>query len=152
MQTTRKLLIGVALAAALAAVVTAAALAAPAGTLKPSKLPHVQRLAITITGRASDTRVSPAMGNLAVAAGVPVQITVTNYTRESHTFTIPGLNVSALILPAHGQQARKTTFTFTAYRSGTFAWHCAFCAKDVHGRRHPMGGTVYAIVDAMVLP
>jgi heme/copper-type cytochrome/quinol oxidase subunit 2 len=148
MEATKKFLIGAALAAALAAAV----LAEPAGALKPSGLPHVQQLAITITGQASDERVSPSMGNIAVAAGVQVRITVTNYTREYHTFTIPGLNVSALILPARGQKARKTTFTFTAHRPGTFAWHCAYCAKGVHGVRHPMGGAVYAIIDPMVLP
>ena len=148
MQTTRKLFIAVALSAAL----VTAVLAEPAGALKPSRLPHIQRLTITITGRAGDERVSPSMGNIAVAAGVPVRVTVTNSTPEYHTFTIPGLGVSALIPPARGHTLGKTTFTFTAYRSGTFKWHCAFCVKGVHGVRHDMRGTVYAIIDPMVLP
>lgn len=148
LEATKKFLIGAVLAAALAT----AALAEPAGALKPPGFPHVQQLALTITGQANATLVSPSTGNIAVAAGVPVRVTVTNYTREFHTFTIPGLNVSALILPARGQKARTTTFTFSAYRSGTFAWHCAYGAKGVHGARHPMGGTVYAIIDPNVLP
>ena len=143
-----KLLIGGALTAALVATI----LVEPAGALQPSRLPHVQQVAITITGRGSDEQVSPAMGNIAVAAGVPVRVTVTNSTPEYHTFTIPGLNVSALIPPARGDKLGKATFTFTAYRSGTFKWHCAFCLKGVHGVRHDMRGTVYAIIDPMVLP
>lgn len=115
---------------------------------------HVQRLTLTIvsSGRGSGAeRVFPSEGNLAVAPGVPVQVTVTNFTREFHTFSVPGLHVSALVFPARGGTPSKTTLTFTAWETGSFRWYCAFCAHDGSGHRHAMGGTIYAIIDPSVL-
>lgn len=149
------LLTGAALSAALAALLAASALATPAGSAgarKAAGRPHVQHVQLTIVGTATDEQVSPSMGNLAIAAGVPVRVTVTNFTDEYHTFTIPGLHVSALIRPAQGQTPTKTTFTFTASKTGKYAWHCVFCASGAHGHPHSMGGTVYAIIDPSALP
>jgi heme/copper-type cytochrome/quinol oxidase subunit 2 len=142
-----RILTGAVLAAALAALLGVTT-TAPAGT---SGLPQIQRVTFTIIGTGTHQRVLPSSGNIAIAAGVPVQVTVVNYSSEYHTFTIPGLHVSALILPAHGQTPAKTRFTFTAQRSGTFKWHCTFCANGAHGRAHEMGGTVYAIIDPAAL-
>jgi heme/copper-type cytochrome/quinol oxidase subunit 2 len=108
--------------------------------------PYVQKVEITI--RTGD-RVTEA--NIALAPGVPVRITVTNYTREFHTFTIPGLGLSELILPARGQTAKKTTFSFTAHQWGSFAWHCVICPTRMHGTPHAMGGTIYLITDPSAL-
>ena len=113
--------------------------------------PHVQHMAFTVVsvgrGKAGD-EVTP-VGNFAIAPGVPVRVTVTNYTHQVHTFTVPGMHVNVAILPARGRTPKKTTFTFTAREGGAFAWHCMVCAAQHH--RHVMGGTIYAIVDPSVL-
>jgi hypothetical protein len=143
------------LAGAGAVAFAAAALAAPmspVSTKRSQTWPHVQKESLTISGKGASGRVSPSAGNIAVAPGVPVRVTVTNYSRQYHTITIPGLHVSALIFPARGSTPRKTSFTFTAYEYGTYAWTCAFCTTGAHGRRHPMGGIIYAIIDPSVLP
>jgi heme/copper-type cytochrome/quinol oxidase subunit 2 len=155
MKRARTLLTGVALSSMIAAVLTASALAtstASAGVPMGVGLPHAQQVALTIVGSAMNEQLSPSLGNIAIAAGLPVRVTVTNYTREYHTFTISGLNVSALILPARGQTPRTTTFTFTASRVGVFRWYCVFCAEGKHGKPHTMGGTVYVIINPSVLP
>lgn len=120
---------------------TSVAGAAPGGN------PHVQKVGITI--RTGD-RVTEA--NIALAPGLPVRVTVTNYTHEFHTFTAPGLGLSELILPARGQTAKETTFSFTAHGWGSFAWHCFICPTRMHGTPHTMGGTIYLIIDPSALP
>lgn len=118
-----------------------AAAAAPAGT------PYVQNVGITIL---AGDRIAEA--NIALAPGLPVRITVTNFTRQFHTFTAPGLGLSVLILPARGQTAKTTTFSFTAHQWGSFAWHCAICPTAMHGTPHPMSGTIYLIINPSALP
>ena len=80
-----------------------------------------------------------------------MRVTVTNFTREFHTFTISGLNVSRLIFPARGGTPRKTTFTFTSPKGGHFTWFCAICHAGGHGQPHSMGGSIWAIIDPSVL-
>jgi heme/copper-type cytochrome/quinol oxidase subunit 2 len=155
MRTANVLLTAAGLATVTAVAFAVSASAAPASPAKAggsTTTPHVQKESLTITGATTNEGVSPSSGNLAIAPGVPVRVTVTNYTREYHTITIPGLHVSALIFPARGNAARKTTFTFTANEYGTFAWYCGFCTSGAHGHRHMMGGTVYAIINPSVLP
>jgi heme/copper-type cytochrome/quinol oxidase subunit 2 len=144
-----KLLTAAALAVGVAALLAASALAA---TSPSARLPHVQHVTLAITGSGMEEHVAPALGNIAIAAGVPVRVTVTNYTHEFHTFTILGLGVSALIHPATGTGPSTTTFTFTASRTGVFKWHCAFCASGTHGMPHDMGGTVYVVINPSALP
>jgi hypothetical protein len=109
--------------------------------------PQAQRVSIVI--QAGDRVLAP---NFAVAPGVPVRLTVVNFTHEFHTFTIAGLKVSALILPAVGQTPRRTIVTFTSHATGAFSWRCVICPSGAHGRRHAMGGAVYVIVDPSALP
>jgi len=109
--------------------------------------PYVQKVGITIL---TGDRVTEA--NIALAPGVPVRITVTNYTRELHTFTVPGLGLSELILPARGHTPRETTFSFTPHQWGSFAWRCLICPTDMHGRPHSMDGILYLIVNPTALP
>ena len=142
--------------AGLVAAALAASLAGLAFTSSPSQASvktaksRVHALTITIVGPArGGERLTPP-SNFAVAPGVPVKVTVTNFTREFHTFTIPGLHVSRLILPARGQTPRKTTFTFTPAKGGSFAWFCAICRSGDHGHPHAMGGTIWAIIDPSV--
>jgi hypothetical protein len=113
---------------------------------------HVQRLSLSVVsvGRgASGDEVRP-FANFAIAPGVPVKVTVTNFTNMVHTFTVPGLHVSRAILPARRGVPTRTTFTFTAHESGTFAWRCVVCVSQHHV--HRMAGTVYAILDPSELP
>jgi FtsP/CotA-like multicopper oxidase with cupredoxin domain len=138
-------------AAVLAAAFAVSTLAAPASAGQPAGKAHVQNIALTIAETGGIDRVSGSSENFAIAPGVPVRITVTNRTNENHTFTVPALHVSVLIPAAHGRTAKTTTFTFTAYRSGSFAWYCAFCMGNAHGHPHLMGGTIYAIVDPAAL-
>ncbi len=131
----------------LAALVTLAVIAGPASPSKAATKTNVQTIALTITAAKGIDRISRSSENFAIAAGVPVRITVTNYTRRFHTFTSSALHMSFLIGPAHGRTPGTTTFTFTAHRTGSFAWYCAFCTGGAHGQPHMMGGTIYAIVD-----
>jgi hypothetical protein len=119
---------------------TSVAGAAPGGNS------YVQKVGITIL---TGDRVTEA--NIALAPGVPVRITVTNYTREFHTFTVPGLGLSELVLPARGHTPRETTFSFTPHQWGSFAWHCVICPTRMHGTPHTMGGTIYLITDPSAL-
>jgi hypothetical protein len=81
----------------------------------------------------------------AVEPGLPVRITFTNYTRQMHTFTVPGLGVSAVIDAARGRAPARTVVTFTPHSYGAFAWSCLLCPDD-GSSRGSMRGTVYAII------
>ncbi len=98
-----------------------------------------QHLAVLVRrGPMGDERVSPA--NFAVRLGVPVKVTVTNYTRQAHTFTSEELGVSVRIRPASEAGPARTTFTFRAQTNGVFRWYCALpCGDD------DMGGRVYVM-------
>ena len=148
MRSPKMLLMGGMVATALAASLAGSA---SAGSPSPGKT-HVQAIALAIVGTANGGEVVSPLGNFAVAPGVPMRITITNFTREYHTFTIPGLHLSRLILPAHGDTPKETTFTITASEGGRFAWYCAICQGGGHGQRHHMGGTISAIIDPSVLP
>jgi heme/copper-type cytochrome/quinol oxidase subunit 2 len=115
---------------------------APVAAAAPAAHRSVQRVGFTILP--GDRIVEP---NIALAPGVPVEMTVTNETREMHTFTVRGLGVRELILPAYGRLPTKTRFTFTPDRRGTFHWHCVICPSGLHGHPHAMKGVLYLIVD-----
>lgn len=134
-------------ATALAAGIAASAFAVESfGASRPA-LTAVQNISLTI--RAGDRMVEP---NIALAPGVPVRLSVRNFTHEFHTFTIPGLHVSALILPSHGHSPRTTIVAFTPHDAGVFAWHCTICPSGMHGHGHAMGGAVYVIIKPSTLP
>lgn len=103
--------------------------------------PHPQRVELTIAG--GDHLDA---GNVALAPGVPVRMTVINYTHEFHTFTVSALGISKLILPASGTTPRRTTFTFTPRKPGWFVWHCLICPSGTHGKPHDMSGMLYMII------
>jgi len=121
--------------------------ASAAPTTGQSVFPQVQNVSITL--QAGDRISAP---NFALAPGVPVRLTVVNFTHEFHTFTIAGLKVSALILPALGHTPKTTVVTFTPLATGALRWHCAICPSGAHGMRHTMGGEVYLIIDPSALP
>ena len=141
--------VGLTIAAALALAGSALATSSASNSRAPVTVKrHTQQVSLTII----NDRVFPTAGSIAIAPGVPVRVTVWNYTREYHTITIPGLRVSAVILPAHKGSARRTAFTFTAHRYGTFSWYCVFCKRGLHGREHVMSGRIYAIINPALLP
>lgn len=119
------------------ALAAAGLLAAALAVAPAAAAPRTQNLSITI--RAGDRIVEP---NFALAAGVPVHLTVHNFTHEFHTFTIAKLGVSALIRPS-----QATSITFTPQAVGTFAWRCVICPSGQHGHAHAMEGALYLIVD-----
>ena len=80
------------------------------------------------------------MANFAVRPGVPVTLTIRNYTREAHTFTAPSLGLNVKITPGSATAPTVTRFTLVA-PYGVFAWHCTDCPGDMQGK-------VYAIVGA----
>jgi hypothetical protein len=82
---------------AVGTILAAALAASPGSAMRPSTSPHVQQVNMTILP--GDRMLE---GNIALAPGVPARMTVTNYTRDSHTFTVPGLHVNEIIRPAHG--------------------------------------------------
>lgn len=135
------------LAAVGSSVVVVLVAVAPVAAPGARQGPRVQKIAITV--RPGD-RVGA--GNFALAPGVRVRVTVTNYTHQLHTFTARGLGVSELIPPARGHRPSRTRFSFTAYKWGSFHWHCLICPSGQHGRPHAMGGTLYLIVDPSALP
>ncbi len=86
--------------------------------------------------------------NLNVKVGDTITVTVTNYDEGPHTFTSPGLGVSATIAAATNATKgipSKTTFTFTAKKAGKFRWFCAMPCDAKHGgwamTAEPGGGT-----------
>ncbi len=125
----------------------AAALVAAVPAVAASPAPHPQQVGISFL---RGDRV--AEGNVALAAGIPVHLTVTNYTSEFHTFTVPALHVSVLVPPAHGGTPAHATATFTPHQWGVFAWHCLICPSGIHGRQHDMVGELYVIVSPSALP
>jgi hypothetical protein len=91
--------------------------------------------------------VLPSMGsehvptaNFAVRPGVPVTLTIRNYTTERHTFTAPSLGLDVKIKPGSAKTPSVTRFTVVA-PYGVFAWHCIDCPGD-------MQGSIYAIAGA----
>ncbi|MDE3070411.1 MAG: cupredoxin domain-containing protein [Acidobacteriota bacterium] len=57
----------------------------------------------------------------------------------SHTFTIPGLGVNAVIPTAPKGGANTVVITFTPAKSGTFTWHCyAPCGEGKEGNTGAM--------------
>jgi plastocyanin len=73
---------------------------------------------------------------LNVKVGDTISVTVTNYDEGPHTFTAPGLGVNATITPATNPTKgipSKTTFTFTAKKSGKFRWYCMSPCDAKHG-------------------
>ena len=139
----RYLIAGIVALALLAA--TASAAAGPRVPARDASARAVQHVAIAIRG--GDRIVEP---NFAVAAGVPVQLRIRNYTHEFHSFTAPGVGVSALVKAARGHAPATTVVRFTPKLVGTFDWDCVICPSGKHGHPHRMGGRIYVIIDPSV--
>lgn len=79
------------------------------------------------------------MANFAVRPGVPVTITVRNYTREAHTFTAPSLGLKVKIAPGSATSPTVTRFTLVA-PYGVFDWRCTDCPGDMQGKVYAIAG------------
>lgn len=143
----RRILLTMAGAVALAAALTSNAVARTgADGLRSSVMPP-QHLSIVIrpaTGMGHNEHVT--VPNLAIEPGLPVRITFINYTHKSHTFTAPGLGVSALIRPADASTPATTVVTFTAHKYGVFSWVCLLCPGKSSGDIEVMRGRIYSII------
>ena len=128
----------IAVLAAVAAVTTLGlAASAPASLWRP------QTVTMTIT-RYGEHAVPM---NIAVWPGELVVLNVRNYSHEFHTFTVPALGMSALILPAKGSGPRVTTVRFMAQKQHRpVSWLCVICPSGIHGQPHAMAGKVYSMV------
>lgn len=132
-------------AVVLAALVAPVVTAAPLPGMHSSTMPPQQLTMVLHPSTAMAHGEHVSMPNFAVEPGLPVQLTVTNYTHRFHTFTVAGLGLSKLILPARGGKPTTTTITFTVPRFGVFEWACLLCpdgARDTQA----MHGKVYATV------
>ena len=143
----RRILLTIAGAAALAAAL-APGVGAQNGVagLRASAMPP-QGLTMVIrptSGMGHDEHVTLPI--FAVEPGLPVRIAFTNYTDKFHTFTAPGLGVSALIRPAHGSKPTTTVVMFTAHKHGAFGWACLLCPGKGAGSAEAMRGKIYAII------
>ena len=123
----------------MAAIAVTIGLALPASAATNS-LWKPQTLTITLS---TTDRAAPM--NLAVWPGEKVVLRIRNYSHAFHTFTIPALGVSALILPAKGVGARVTRVTFVAPRHGVVDWLCVICPSGIHGKSHAMRGKLYSM-------
>lgn len=108
-------------------------MAAKDGYLGPDGNGHdTFMLANLASAQASNPQVR---SNLDVNVGSRVTVTVTNYDEGPHTFTVPGLGVTATIKAATDPKKgipSTTTFTFTAKKSGKFRWYCALPCDAKH--------------------
>ena len=142
----RRILLIVAGIGALATALAPNAVAAGSPGPRASQMP-AQSLTVVIR---PTTRMGHAehltMQNFAVEPGLTVTITFTNYTHAFHTFTAPGLGLSALIRPSDGNGPMTTVVTFTPHSYGVFDWSCRLCPMKGTGSSEVMGGKIYAIV------
>ena len=108
----------------------------------------VQRVSLTIAPGGTTMAAERVVGkNFAVEPGVPVQITITNATHRSHTFTIRSLGVSVLVGPAVGDVPARQTVTFTTHGYGVLDWTCFLCPDTHHeATTTQMGGKIYSII------
>ena len=123
----------------MAAIAVTVGLALPASAATNS-LWKPQTLTITVS---TSDHVLPM--NLAVWSGEKVVLRIRNYSHVFHTFTIPALHVSALVLPAKGTTPRVTLVTFVTQKHGVVDWLCVICPSGVHGKSHAMRGELYAM-------
>ena len=71
-----------------------------------------------------------APGALAMTVGTTYDITILNYSTDGHTWTLPELNVNAVVPVGSTSSPSVTHFTVTPKKAGTYQWFCAVpCEK-----------------------
>ncbi|MHB8262581.1 MAG: cupredoxin domain-containing protein [Acidimicrobiales bacterium] len=78
-----------------------------------------------------------------VKSGEHVDVTVTNFSTDTHTFTSSQLRLNVIIHPGSHLNPHATTFQFVAPKAGTYYWHCTMpCGWGMHHLGYMMGEVV----------
>ena len=69
-------------------------------------------------------------GALTMTVGTTYDVTILNYSKDGHTWTLPDLNVNAVVPVGSISSPSVTHFTVTPKKAGTYQWFCAVpCEK-----------------------
>jgi hypothetical protein len=98
---------------------------------------------ITIDVRATARGDLASPFNFAVQPGRVIEVRIHNYTRELHTFAIPGIGLNVAVLAGTPQAPRTMTVRFVVPRYGVYEWYCVTCRLGMH-MHNRMGGKLYA--------
>ncbi len=72
-----------------------------------------------------------------------VDVTVTNFSTDAHSFTSTPLHLNVTIHPGAHAHPRATTFQFIAPKPGIYYWHCIMpCGWGMHHLGYMMGEVV----------
>ncbi len=78
-----------------------------------------------------------------IKSGEHVDVTVTNFSTDAHSFTSAHLHLNVTIHPGSHTRPRATTFQFTAPKPGIYYWHCVMpCGWGMHHLGYMMGEMV----------
>src|SRR5512133_190407 len=129
-----KLLVLLFIAAAPVALTTAfVTLDNPSASGQAATAVPVQNATLTVLAQNDTMR-----GQYIVLRPGPVVLTIINYARHAHTFTVPALGIEKVVLPGSPATPTTTTVRFTA-PAGVFSWLCRLpCA-------HTMSGDMYVL-------
>jgi hypothetical protein len=119
-------------AGAAAVVILAVAVAVASGGNASSGVVPPQH--VTLEVFPGDAMIGP---KLVVQPG-PVVLTIRNYARHAHTFSVPQLGIEQVVLPGSSSAPTTTVVRFTAPR-GAFTWFCRLPCKSL------MSGDVFAV-------
>lgn len=98
----------------------------------PAAVP-VQKATLEVLARNDSMR-----GQYIVLRPGPVVLTIINYARHAHTFSVSALGIEKVVLPGSPAAPTTTTVRFTA-PAGVYAWLCRLPC------RHAMSGEVYVL-------
>ncbi len=69
-------------------------------------------------------------GNLTMKVGTTYDVTILNYSKNGHTWTLPNLSVNAVVPVGSPSSPSVTHFTVKPTKAGTYQWFCAVpCEK-----------------------
>ncbi len=78
-----------------------------------------------------------------VKSGEHVDVTVTNFSTDSHSFTSSSLHLNVMIHPGSHVRPHVTTFQFAAPKPGIYYWHCIMpCGWGMHHLGYMMGEVI----------
>ena len=124
------------LAVTLVLVVALAALPATAVS-KTSGYPITIEIRQTATG----DRAMPF--NFAIQPGREIVLRIRNYTRDMHTFVLPGIDLNVAVPKGNPQAPSTTEVRFVVRHYGVYRWFCWTCRYGLH-MHNRMSGKFYA--------
>ncbi|MCL4433377.1 MAG: cupredoxin domain-containing protein [Actinobacteria bacterium] len=78
-----------------------------------------------------------------VKTGEHVDVTVTNFSTDTHSFTSAQLHLNVMIHPGSHSSPHVTTFQFVAPNPGVYYWHCIMpCGWGMHHLGYMMGEVI----------